>query len=321
MNKFGIDSNGKFYVEIIPCSRPIGNVRQEMEAACTNLASQGDIMIHLSGGLDSQVLVHTFHTLGLPYQAAFLYHPGVNEKEFAQVQVLEKKYGFKCVTITMDPAQHREWAEQQALNTKIPPEHWLMYKFTEQLPNDVDILQGIDSPDLVFRSNGSCYCLEAWNTIALARIRALEQLDRKGRIVTIDRRAPFSEFALAYLSDPIVDAYIHTITYTFGNGLVEKSSGKPVPMPFNWEYFVKPLIFGTHWKNELEYFPKYSSQTQIDWLASPANPALRHNYSAQRVFIERNQLIAHLQQWGSTKILRQEEYDGTIENTQPLHQS
>lgn len=302
--KYGLDEHGKFYVEYTACGRPIGSVRQEMETACAKVAQNADILIHLSGGLDSQVLIHTFHTLGLDYEAAFLHHPGYNDTELEQVNTLERKYGFKCIIVTMDPDAHRSNAEEFTLNTGIPPEHYLMNLFTEQLPSGVDILQGIDSPDLVFRDDGRCYCLEAWTTIALARMRSLEQVQRKGRIITIDRRAEFNEFALAYLSDPIVEGYINSIVYTFGNGLVEKETGRPPDMPFYWEYFVKPLIFGTHWKNELEYFPKFSSQREIDWICNPSDARLRHNYKQQRVLIEREPLITHLSQWGTNSTRR-----------------
>ena len=303
MNSYGLDNNGKFYVEYTACERSIGTIRQEMEAACQRLADQGKVLISLSGGLDSQILVHTFHTLRLPYEAAFLYHPGINDVELQQVKIIEQKYGFKCIVVTIDPFKDQERYTQLAIESGIPPEHHLMKDFVSQLPDDRDILQGLDGPDLIF-VEGKCYCLEAWNTIALARIRALEQLDRSGRIVTIDRRAPFSEFALAYLSDPVANSYINVFSYLQGNSLVEKETGKPPGMTVMWEHYVKPLIFGMHWKNELEYFPKFASQWKIDWIYDPSDARLRHNYKQQRVLIERNTLINHLSQWGSNSTRR-----------------
>jgi hypothetical protein len=138
----------------------------------------------------------------------------------------------------------------------------------------------------------------------LARIRALNLLDRKGSIVTIDRRAPFNEFALAYLADPIVDSYINVFSYLQGNTLVEKETGQPPGMTVMWEHYVKPIIFGMYWKNELEYFPKFASQWKIDWIYNPSDTRLRHNYREQRVLIERNELISHLSDWGSNKTKR-----------------
>lgn len=300
---YGLDEHDKFYVEYTSCTRPIGNVRQEMEIACRRLAEHKQVMISLSGGLDSQILLHTFHTLGLPYKAAFLYHPGVNDIELHQVQVLEQKYKFKCTIIEMDPYKDQERYTELSIESGLPPEHFLMKDFVSQLPDDMDILQGIDGPDLIF-IQGKCYCLEAWNTIALARIRALDLLDRKGSIVTIDRRAPFNEFALAYLADPVVDSYINVFSYLQGNTLVEKETGQAPGMTVMWEHYVKPIIFGMYWKNELEYFPKFASQWKIDWIYNPTDSRLRHNYREQRVLIERNKLISHLSDWGSGKTIR-----------------
>jgi hypothetical protein len=300
---YGLNNNDKFYVEYTACERPIGTVRQELEAACRRLANEGQVLISLSGGLDSQVLVHTFHTLKLPFEAAFLYHPGVNDVEFQQVLYLEKKYNFKCIVVTMDPYKEQDRWTQLAVDSGIPPEHHMMKDFVSQLPDDRDILQGIDGPDLIV-VNGKCYCLEAWNTIALARIRALEQLDRKGKIVTVDRRAPFNEFALAYLSDPVVDSYLSAFSYLQGSSLVEKETGETPIMTVMWEHYAKPIIFGMHWKNELEYFPKFASQWKIDWIYNPVDARMRHSYRQQRVLIERNTLITHLSQWGTNNIRR-----------------
>ena len=299
---YGLD-NDLFYVEYTSCPEPIGNMRQEMEKACRRLASEGNVMISLSGGLDSQVLLHTFHTLGLPYKAAFLYHPGVNDIELHQVQVLEQKYKFKCIVIEMDPYKDQERYIQLSIESGIPPSHLLMKDFVSQLPNDMDILQGIENSDLVFWQ-GKCYCLEAWNSIELASIRALNLLDRKGSIVTIDHRAPFNEFALAYLKDPLVDSYINSFSYTQGNNLVEKETGQPPGILDMWQNYVKPIIFGMYWKNELEYFPKFSSQSKIDWMCNPSDTRLRHNYREHQVLIERNELISHLSDWGSNKTKR-----------------
>ena len=301
--KFGLDENEKFYVEYTACSRPVGNVRQEMEIACKNLAEQGKVLISLSGGLDSQVVLHSFNMQKLPVECAFLYHPGYNEVEYEQVKILEQKYNFKSIVVTINVDDHREDLESLSLATRIPPEHHLMKLFVKQLPDDRDFLQGIEAPVLYWH-NSVTYCLDTWNTIAIARYRALSELDRKGKIVYVDRRSLSNEFALAYLTDPIVNSYIAARTYIEKNGLVDKDTLLPPSMVFSWEYYVKPLIFGTYWKNELEYFPKFASQKKIPWMSNPKNPKHLHSYRRQSVYIERNDLIAHLQQWGSNSTKR-----------------
>ena len=300
---YGLDDNDKFYVEYTSCERSIGNVRQEMERACIRLANEGKILISLTSGLDSQVLLHTFHTLGLPYQCAFMYHPGYNDYEYNNIKILEKKYGFECTIVEIDPFAIREEIEELAIATAIPAEHHMMKKFLAQLPEDMDFLQGIESFDFIFKQ-GKAYCMESWTAIEVASQRALKQVERSGKIVCIDRRAPFNEFALAYLSDPVVTGYINGLEYIKGNGLVDKDTGNPPPLIFSWEYYVKPIIYGMYWGKELEIFPKYVSCEKVDFIMNPSDTRMRHNYKNKCVFVERDELIKHLSDWGSNKTKR-----------------
>jgi hypothetical protein len=302
---YGLDDNDKFYVEYTSCPEPIGTVRQEMEKSCIRLASeaQSKVLISLTSGLDSQVLLHTFHSLGLPYECAFMYHPGYNDFEYNNIKILEKKYGFKCTIVEIDPFAIREEIEASALATGIPAEHHMMKKFLAQLPEDQDFCQGIESFDFVFRQ-GRAYCMESWTAIEVASQRALKQVDRSGKIVCIDRRAPFDNFALAYLSDPVVTGYINGLEYIKGNGLVDKETGEPPPLIFSWEYYVKPIIYGIHWGKELEIFPKYVSSEKVDFIMNPSDSRLRHNYKNKCVFVPRDELIVHLSNWGSNNIKR-----------------
>ena len=301
---YNLDENNKFYVEYTSCERPIGTLRQEMERACIKLSNEGKILISLTGGLDSQVLLHTFHTLGLAYQCAFMYHPGYNDFEYENIKFLEKKYNFKCIVIDINPDALKEEIEQLAITTGIPAEHHMMKKFLAQLPEDTDFLQGIESFDLMFDWQGNAHCLESWTSIEIASQRALKQVPRSGKIVCIDRRAPFNEFALAYLSDPIVTSYINSIEYIKGNGLVEKNSGTAPMLLFSWEYYVKPIIYGMHWGTELKMFPKYISCKKVDFIMNPSDTRLRHNYKRYAVYINRDKLIKHLSDWGSGKTER-----------------
>ena len=302
---YGLDDNNKFYVEYTSCVEPIGNVRQEMEKSCIRLAKDAatNVLISLTSGLDSQVLLHTFHTLGLPYECAFMYHPGFNDFEYNNIKILEKKYNFKCIIVEIDPHTIKEEIEALAIETGIPAEHHMMKKFLAQLPEDRDFLQGIESFDFVFKQ-GKAYCMESWTAIEVASQRALKQVERSGKIVCIDRRATFNNFALAYLSDPVVTGYINGLEYIKGNGLVDKDTGEAPPLIFSWEYYVKPIIYGMYWGKELEIFPKYVSCEKVDFIMNPSDIRLRHNYKNKCVFIERDALITHLSNWGTNTTIR-----------------
>jgi hypothetical protein len=305
--RYGLDENNEFYVEYTACDRPVGNMREEMEKACWRLSSEGFICISLSSGLDSQVLLHTFHQMNLQYKCAFMYHPGYNESELKNIRVLEDKYKFKCQIIEIDPDKYREEVEALAIQTGIPAEHHLTKKFVSQIDPRYDILQGVESFDFIFRGKQT-YCMESWTSIEIASQRAINELDREGRAVCIDRRAPFNEFALSMLSDDVVTGYCNSIRYIAGNGLVHKDTHEQPPLIFSWEYYVKPILYGKYWGKELELFPKDIAAKNIDWIMNPTDPRLRHNYKNKCTYIERDELINHLSQWGTKKVLRKEQY-------------
>ena len=312
--EYGLDNKQEFYVDYTSCTRPIGNMRDEMEIACTNLADDAQsrstsVLISLSSGLDSQVLLHTFHSLGLPFSTAFCHWPGYNDNERSNIDILDKKYDNKTTIIEINPDDHKEEVEKLAISTGIPAEHHLMKMFLKQLPNELDILQGIESFDFIFR-NKKTYCMESWTAIEIASQRALQEVNREGKIVSIDRRSKFNEFTLALLSDSIVEGYCNSIRYIAGNGLIEKKSGESPPLIFSWEYYVKPLLYGLYWKGELELFPKDVSANNIAWIMNPSDNRLRHNYKNKCAYVERNELINHLKDFGSNKTRRWHQYKG-----------
>jgi len=314
--EYGLDNKKEFYVDYTSCTRPVGNMRDEMEIACTNLAEEADardthVTISLSSGLDSQVLLHTFYSCGLPYSTAFCHWPGYNDNERSNIDSLDTKYNNETQIVTINPDEHKEEVNKLAVKTGIPAEHHLMKMFLEQLPSEVDILQGIESFDFIFR-NKKTYCMESWTAIEVASQRALRQVDRTGKILAIDRRASFNEFTLALLNDPIVEGYCKSIRYIVGNGLVEKKSGEAPPLIFSWEYYVKPLLYGLYWKDELELFPKDVSANNIDWIMNPSDNRLRHNYRNKCAFIDRDELIALLTDFGSGRTRRWHQYKGKV---------
>jgi len=89
--------NGKFYVDYTSPGRPIGTFRQELELAVKNISDQsGDkLLLSLSSGLDSQIILHSLHSQNLPYKCAFMHLAGYNDYEYERVKLLEEKYNFK----------------------------------------------------------------------------------------------------------------------------------------------------------------------------------------------------------------------------------
>ena len=151
--KYGLDENGKYWIEYTSLPRPIGNMRQELDLACQRIAAERKTIISLSSGLDSQVVLHSFMQQGLPHESAFMYHPGFNDSEFENIKILEKKYNFKCNIIDIDPLSIKDEIEALSIATKIPPQHHIKTVFLDQLDSDCHVLEGPENPDLFLNNN------------------------------------------------------------------------------------------------------------------------------------------------------------------------
>ena len=65
--------DGKWYIDYTSCKRPVGNMRQESDLRAVEIAeTSSKIMISLSSGIDSQSVLHSFITQGIPVETAFL---------------------------------------------------------------------------------------------------------------------------------------------------------------------------------------------------------------------------------------------------------
>ena len=78
MIQYGRDDND-FYIEFKSKSREVGNIRQEFEIRARQLYEENDnIVLGISGGLDSQVMMHSFFSQGLNVKTSFMYVPNCN---------------------------------------------------------------------------------------------------------------------------------------------------------------------------------------------------------------------------------------------------
>ena len=299
--KFGIDDNNKFYVEFTSCPRPVGNMREELDLACQRIASEGKIMISLSSGLDSRVILHSFATQGLPYECAFMHHPGFNDGELANIRILEKKYGFTANVVEIDAMAVKDQVETLALETRVPVQHHVTKMFIDQIPEEYNVVEGIENPDL-YMEDGRWKMMESWNAIDLMATRFHREHYRSNRLIHIDRRSEHDELAISMMTDDIAQAYRYAFPFIKNNGLVEKDTGEaPSMVIWGWTYYIKPIQFGKYWRDELIYFPKFAVQQQIEY---QVNPVVRHNYLDRAVFFDVERFLSHMTNWGSGKTIR-----------------
>lgn len=275
----------KFYVEYESPGREVGTFREELELAVRNVSEQsGDnLLLSLSSGLDSQIILHSLHSQGLPYKCAFMHLPGFNDHEFERIKILEKKYEFKSIVVEINPNEIKDEILEQVDRRHILPNNFIHKKFLSMLPTNLDFLTGIEGPDIVTHTGGpDKYFQEAYWNYENTRLRILRELPREGKVLNLDRSESSEALLTSILKDPIVKGYVSSLDYITGNDLISDSGKKPFII-FNWNYYVKPIIMGRYWRDELIYFPKSMGIENIDWITK--HPLQKQPYWHDVVYI------------------------------------
>lgn len=306
---FGFDQD-KFFVEYNTCSRHVGTLREEFDRRAISLyENYPKLMLGLSAGLDSQTVLHSFLSQGLKIECAFLYYPGFNDLELNNLRILEKKYGFKAIIIDINPMACKDEVMHIWESKKIPPIQTLQKKFLEQLPADLNFLQGVHGPDLFYSEKYKKWSiLETANSFEIFRLRAfLSVKNRTGSIIGWER---VPEIFLSLLTDPAITAFMHSYKYISQNKLIY-SDGSKIPLMDYWDLYIKPFVYGKYWKDELEYFPKYGGTEGIDYVNNDLKKYSSdpyHNYRKNLVQIPYQQLIDHLKKFYGPSLRLYENY-------------
>lgn len=287
---YGFDQN-KFFVEY-NCSRPVGNIKQEFDRRALDLHKRHPrLILSMSSGLDSQTTFLSFYSQGLKIDTAFFYYKNYNDIEYKQLEIISKKYNMQPIIIEIDVDKIKEEILQESEKTDIPPLHLIHSRGLKQLPNNYDFLQGFNGPDFLVRNNKK-YILESANSVEISRLRALNRTKRTGKILAFERSG---EILLSLLQDDIIKSFYVGYYYFTNNNLCHKNKGKIFPVEF-WDLYVKPIIYGKYWKNELEYFPKYQGPENIEWIFN----GKKHNYEKYLVAMNYDDLCNHLSKFNGT---------------------
>jgi len=174
----------KFILQINPATRSL-NFRESCVHRARDLADTlPNPVLSLSGGLDSQIVLHSFYEQDIKLDCVFRHFPGYNDNELENISVLQKKYNFHLTTVEVDTDKLKDSILDEYQESEIPPNQLLYKHFCSKLPNDLDIIQGLDGPNIYRHSKDhQLYYMESYNSFEFARRRAMDQLDRKGKFV------------------------------------------------------------------------------------------------------------------------------------------
>lgn len=266
--------DGKFYVDLVSCSRSYLNLREEYKLRSLEIFnSTNNPILSFSGGLDSQAVLHSFLELGINIKTVFLYLPNYNDEELEQIRILDKKYNIKTEIIDIDPYQCKKEINDLSSELDIPGKnHLLQRKFLSMLPEDCDLIQAMPEPFIYINPlSQNKYYYQGYYTAEISRQRALDSLNRSGKNILF---GDSPELQASILNDDVFEAAIVTSEYFDNNKLV--AQGKNLLTLDRYDYYIKPLIYGKYWKDELIYFPKFTGFENIDFLNEKTKKIKKH---------------------------------------------
>jgi hypothetical protein len=295
---YGFENN-QFYVEFPALTRVPGNMREESDRRAREIAESGSrLILSMSSGVDSQSVLHSFYTQGIPIECVFYYMPGYNEIEYQQLQQVKKKYPVKIDIIDLDPLKYEEQVMITAKEQAIHPIQIMQGIFTSLLPDDADVIQMIHDPFVHITKSEKFYFYQGYCSPEVARMRLMELLNRKGKYIPYGDP---SEFVYSILNDDVYKSAMYTHQYFDGNGLYKENFH--LDSVDRWDYYIKPIIYGKYWKDELIYFPKYGGWEHVPFMKNdPSDPALKipdaevPNYRVKPVLIPYFEFIKELEQ-------------------------
>lgn len=256
--------NDRFYVDMKPITRTYGNMREETDYRMRELASvSNNLMLSLSGGLDSQCVLHSCVEQGIPIDCAFMYLPGYNDNEYQNMQIVAKKYGIKPMIIDIDVDSKKEELLEESMRERIYVYSILWKHFLEQLPSNCDLVQMTHDPYCRGAVDGSkqMQYVMGLHLPDITRDRAMKLANHNGKFYHV---CDSSEFLLSILDDDIFKSYVYAYDYYAGNGLYKQSVD--LKKYDCWDYYVKPMFYGKYWRDELIYFPKFVGFENVDYL-------------------------------------------------------
>lgn len=259
---YGFD-NDQWWIEYDSCRWTPGTMREESDKRALEIANTSNkIMLSLSGGIDSQSMLLSFQEQDIPVECAFLYLPGYNDHEYRNLKLVENKYQIRAHIIDIDVFKIKDELEHEAEKYDIQINSILQKKFLSLLPDDYDFVQMVHDPYIHIKENNEPYWFQGYNSFETVRWRAFDLLDRKGKFIFFGDN---SEFLCSILDEEILWSCLYSWPYIKGNGLTK---GPNFPHVYinttdRWDYYIKPLIYGKYWKDQLIYFPKWAGFENI----------------------------------------------------------
>jgi len=264
MITIGDDEVG-FYIKFESKSHEVGNIRQEFEIRAQQLYKENNnIILGISGGLDSQVMLLSFLSQGLKVKTSFMYMPGYNDIELLYVKTIDKKYKIKTEIIKINPMDFYDEFCKQSIEHDILNKYSLLHAYYMSLmPEDYTFIQNLFSFVYeIFKNlndNQMYYRVGYQSLNDITRMRAFNLYNKKNKPIIFGL---FEEHLLSLFKDEIFISGLYASNFwpdVNGRKSQELDKLKQNEEIFKrctmYDPFIKGIIIGKYWKDELEYFP------------------------------------------------------------------
>lgn len=267
MIQYGRDDND-FYIEFKSKSRKVGNIRQEFEIRARQLYEEKDnIVLGISGGLDSQVMMHSFFSQGLKVKTSFMYMPNCNDNEYEYIKILDEKYQIKTDIVCINPLDYYDELKSKSVEYDIASPYSLLHGiYSNFFPSDYVFIQS-QGPSLyhnIFTNMNTkeIFFQTSYYEDTISRRRSFDIYERRNNNLLW---ADFSEHLLSLMNDDVFLTALCISNYWTDEKSQQsfKSKTGVIKRSTSYDKYIKPFIFGKYWKNELLYFPKFSGLEKI----------------------------------------------------------
>jgi len=267
MIQYGRDDND-FYIQFKSKSREVGNIRQEFEIRARQLYEENNnIVLGISGGLDSQVMMHSFFSQGLNVKTSFMHIPNCNDNEYSYIKKLEEKYKIKTDIVTINPLDYYDELKSKSIEYDIMSPYSLLHGiYSNFFPSDCVFIQS-QGPSLYHNmftniNTKETFFQTSYYEDTVSRRRAFDMYERKNNSLLW---ADFSEHLLSLMNDDIFVTALCISNYWTDNKSQQSFETRKgiIKRDTSYDKYIKPFIFGKYWKNELFYFPKFSGLEKI----------------------------------------------------------
>lgn len=267
MIQYGRDDNN-FYIEFKSKTREVGNIRQEFEIRARQLYEEKDnIVLGISGGLDSQVMMHSFFSQGLNVKTSFMHIPNCNDNEYSYIKKLEEKYKIKTDIVSINPLDYYDELKSKSIEYDIMSPYSLLHGiYSNFFPSDCVFIQS-QGPSLYHNmftniNTKETFFQTSYYEDTVSRRRAFDMYERKNNSLLW---ADFSEHLLSLMNDDIFITALCISDYWTDNKSQQSFETRKgiIKRDTSYDKYIKPFIFGKYWKNELLYFPKFSGLEKI----------------------------------------------------------